>query len=133
MQWKNTAPYRLTTQQELYRTGYRNYRHSGILVTAAIAAFLLGTFVDASEKALVDVLPSHSERAINPVPIPASRKIAFRLLADTEDDFRIYTQRSDSGKHLPCSWNIQVLHDARDDDGLRKNCEISAIQTFHEK
>ena len=103
MQWKNTAPYRLTTQQELYRTGYRNYRHSGILATAAITAFLLGTFVDASEKALADVLHSHSERAINSVPIPASRKIAFRLLADPEDDFWVYTERSDSGKYLPCS------------------------------
>ena len=48
MAWNKSAPYRLTTQQELYRTGYRDFKHRPLLIAAVIAAFIFGTFVESS-------------------------------------------------------------------------------------
>lgn len=40
--WNKNAPYRLTTQQELVKFGYKNYKHSIFLVSAAVLAFFSG-------------------------------------------------------------------------------------------
>ena len=55
MIWNKRSPYRLDNTQELFRFGYRNYRHKTWLVAGAILACAFGAFVDSTEKALMDV------------------------------------------------------------------------------
>ena len=54
--YERTGPYRLNNTQELYRFGYRNYKHKAILVAAGFIAFIMGALTDSAEKALMDVL-----------------------------------------------------------------------------
>ena len=53
--YEKTGPYRLNNSQELYRFGYKNYKHKVSLIAAGFIAFILGAFTESSEKALMDV------------------------------------------------------------------------------
>lgn len=53
--WNIYKPYRLPPHQELYRFGYRNYKHKPWLIVAAFLTFLGGAFLENVEKSLMDV------------------------------------------------------------------------------
>ena len=54
--WNLNNPYRLNTEQELFRFGYRNFKHRTWLVLGGIFALILGTMTDSADKVLADVL-----------------------------------------------------------------------------
>ena len=54
--WTLKQPYRLNTEQELFRFGYRNFKHRTWLVVGGIFALMLGTMTDSADKVLADVL-----------------------------------------------------------------------------
>ena len=49
------GPYRLNNTQELYRFGYRNFKHKAFLTVAGLAALILGAVVESTEKVFLDV------------------------------------------------------------------------------
>lgn len=45
MAWNKDKPYRLTTEQELFRFGYKNYKNKIMFVAASVLVFFGGAFL----------------------------------------------------------------------------------------
>jgi hypothetical protein len=56
MIWNKDKPYRLTTEQELFRFGYKNYKNKAIFVAASVLAYFLGVYLELFQRTLLDVL-----------------------------------------------------------------------------
>ncbi len=56
MIWNRDKPYRLNTEQELFRFGYKNNKNKIIFVFVAGFAFCFGGFVELLQRGLLDVL-----------------------------------------------------------------------------